>query len=399
MKHIWLRRLILLVLGLAVIGAIFYALRPQPIPADFATVERGTLRISIDEDGVTRIRERYVISAPLSGRLLRVGLDPGDDVARGRLLLIIEPSDPSLLDARARAEAIARSSAAKAAVLESEAKLARVNATLEDAQAELEDQQQMFDRGASTRQELDDAELLVRVRTQERASANFAVEVASFQLDLAEAALAYSSDSEDGQDLGQLEINAPCDGRVLRLFQESEGYVTAGTPLLEFGDTRDIEIVVDVLSTDAVQVSPGDRVVLNHWGGEEELNGQVRVVEPAAFTKVSSLGVEEQRVNVIIDLIDPALERHRLGDGFRVEAQIVIWEEPDVLMAPSSAAFKTNEGWSVYRVINGQAMLTPVDVGRRNGQHIQILEGLDMGEELITYPSDAIEHEAAVISR
>lgn len=399
MKHIWLRRLILLILGLTLLGIVIYALRPQPIPADFATVELGTLHISIDEDGVTRIRERYLISAPLSGRLLRVGLDPGDDVKRGRLLLIIEPSDPSLLDARERAEAVARVSAAKAAVKEAEANLARIDATLKDAKSELEDQRQLYERGATTRQELEDAELLVQVRTQERTSADFAVQIATFQLELAEAALVYSTGSEDGQDRGQLEIDAPCDGRVLRLFHESEGYVSAGTPLLEFGDTRDIEVVVDVLSSESVQISPGDRVVIDHWGGEPALHGQVRVIEPAAFTKISSLGVEEQRVNVIIDLTDPPEKRQGLGDGFRIEAKIVVWEAPDVLMAPSSAAFKTEEGWSVYRVVDGLAQLTPVSVGRRNGQHVQILEGLEVGDTLITYPSDSIEHETAVISR
>lgn len=400
MKNAWWRRILIAMVLLAIAGGVAYALRPQPVPVDLATVEHGTLHVSIDEDGVTRIRERYTISAPLSGRLLRVGLDPGDDVKQGQLLLVIEPSDPSLLDARSRAEVAARVNAARSAVNEAEAEIARVTATLQSAQREYDDQQQLISRGATTAQELDDAELLLQVRTQEQTSANFAMQVAQFQLELAEAALVHTADPADGaQNDVRLEITAPCNGRVLRLFRKSEGYVTAGAPLLVFGDTNDLEMVVDVLSTDAVSITPGDRVLIEHWGGTLPLNGRVRVIEPAAFTKVSSLGVEEQRVNIIVDFTDPPDARLGLGDGFRIETQIIIWQENDVLMAPSSAVFKTDDDWSVYRLQNGRAELTPIRIGRRNGQDVQILAGLDIGDSIVTYPSDAVQDATAVIQR
>lgn len=400
MKRVWWRRILIGLVALAIAGGIAYALRPQPVLVDLAIVTRGALRVSINEDGVTRIRERYTISAPLAGRLLRVGLDPGDNVQQGQLLLIIEPSDPSLLDARSRAEAAARVNAARSAVNEAQAELARSAATLQSAQRDYDDQKELMSRGATTAEELDDAELLLQVRTQEHASARFAMQVAQFQLELAEAALIHTADPANGKPNDvRLEITAPCNGRVLRLFRESEVYVSAGDPLLAFGDTNDLEMVVDVLSTDAVSVTPGDRVLIEHWGGSQPLNGRVRVIEPAAFTKVSSLGVEEQRVNIIIDFTDPPIARMGLGDGFRVEAQIIVWEKEDILMAPSSAVFKTDENWSVYRVQGGRADLTPIRIGQRNGQHVQILIGLAVGDAIVTYPSDAVHDKTLVIQR
>lgn len=400
MKRVWWRRIVMVIVGLLLVGGFAYALRPQPIPVDLAVVTRGTLQISIDEDGVTRIRERYTISAPLSGRLLRVLLDPGDDVDQGQLLLVIEPSDPELLDARSHAEATARVNASSSAVEEAEAELARVTATLESAQRDYEDQQAMIARDATTDQELDDARLLVQVRTQEQTSARFAVQVARYQLELAKAAIVHTAGHENGtRSDARLEITAPCNGRVLRVFQESEGYIDAGTPLLEFGDTSDLEVVVDVLSTDAVSITPGDRVQLEHWGGTHTLNGRVRVIEPAAFTKVSSLGVEEQRVNIIIDFTDPPQARAGLGDGFRVEAAIVVWQEEDVLKAPSSALFRSDDQWSVFRVKRDIVERVPIQIGQRNGTASQVLEGLKLEDTVIIYPPDTLEDGAKIIQR
>lgn len=390
MKRVWLRRIVYLVLGLVLVGGIVYALLPQPVAVDLVEVIEGTLRVTIDEDGATRIRERYTISAPLSGRLLRVGLDPGDDVARGRLLLAIEPSDPSLLDARSRAEASARVSAARSAVSEAEAALGQVATTLATARRDFEEQRRMFDRGATTAKERDDAEALVQVRTQQHATAAFAVEVARFQRELAEATLIHAGSENAGGAQARMEITAPCDGRVLRLFQESEGYITAGTPLLSFGDTNDLEVVIDVLSTDAVSIRPGDTVEIEHWGGNQPIHGRVRVIEPAAFTKVSSLGVEEQRVNIIIDFTDPPDARPGLGDAYRVEASIVTWQQDGVLKVPGSSLFKHGTDWAVYRVIDDRAVRTPVVVGRRNGRDAQVLEGLQAGDQVIAYPSDQV---------
>ena len=400
MKHAWVKHIGVTAAGLALAGIIAYAFWPQPVPVDLATIERGPLQVSVNEDGKTRIRERYTISAPLSGRLLRVGLDPGDDVQRGQLLLVIEPSDPTLLDARSRAEAQARVSAARSAVNQTSADLERVAATLAMAERDYQEQERLLERGSTTSKERDDAASLVQVRTQEQAAARFAVEVARYQLDLAEAALLHTrAGTDEPTDAGQLEIKAPCDGRVLRVFQESEGFINAGAPLLEFGDTNDLEAVIDVLSTDAVKIRPGDSVRIEHWGGGQTINARVRVVEPAAFTKVSSLGVEEQRVNIIVDFTDPPDARRGLGDGFRIEASIIVWKEPDVLKAPTSALFKSGESWAVYQVRGGHAQLTPVTIGRRNGQAAQILSGLNVGDTVVSYPSDQINHGTAVIQR
>ena len=295
MKQSWFGRAALTAVGLAVLLLVGYALRPEPVRVDVAIVQRGNLRVTVDEDGRTRLRERYRISAPLAGRLLRIQLDPGDTAGVGQLLAVIEPRDPSLLDPRERAEAQARVDAADAAVRQRAAQLERAEAELRLAANEAAKYTKMFAQGAATAKERDDAVLLEQVRHQQRNAARFAGQVASFRLELAQAALLHTAGARPGTPNGpgpstgqpqRFHISAPCDGRVLRVFQESEGVVEAGTPLLEFGDPTDIEAVVDVLSSDAVAVRPGQDVLIEHWGGERPLRGRVRVVEPSGFTKV-----------------------------------------------------------------------------------------------------------------
>lgn len=385
-----IRRLILVVLVLAAAGAIVYLLWPGPVEAQTEIVSMGPMRVTVDEDGRTRIKERFVVSAPLAGRLARITLKEGDAVhADATIVAAINPSDPTLLDPRARAEAEARVRAAESALERASAQAASVRASLELAQSELQRLQQAGASGASSPIELERAQSTSLVRTQEARAAKFAEDIACFDLDLAKAALVRGEG--DGDPQWRFEIAAPVDGRVLRVFQESAAVVSAGTPLIEIGDPADLELVVDVLSSDAVPIRPGAEASLEQWGGDEPLHGRVRLVEPAAFTKISALGVEEQRVSVIIDLTDPAEARQGLGDAFRIEARITVWDEPSVLRVPTGALFRDAESWAVFAVREGRAHLQRVQIGQRNGEQAQVLDGLGEGDEVVVYPSDRVQ--------
>lgn len=384
---------------LLVAGLVMYAFWPRPLEVDVAEVTRGPMRVTVDDDGRTRIKERYTISAPLAGRLRRIPLDPGDNAIAGETLLaVIEPRDPELLDARTEAEAEARVEAAQAALQQAEAQVESAAAQLALARSEAEKLKRLAAQGAATAEERDDAILLEQVREQELNAARFAQQIAAFQLKLAEAALLRSRPpGKDDEHERRLTIRAPCNGRVLRVFEESEGFVTAGTPLLEFGDPTELEAVVDVLSADAVRIEPGDEVVIDHWGGEKPLRGRVRVVEPSGFTKVSSLGVEEQRVNVIIDFVDPPVARADLGDGYRIEARIIVWQRDDAVRVPTSALFRRGEQWAVFRIdAGGRVAVTEVTIGQNNGVTAEVIAGLEPGDRVIVHPGDKVTDGAAV---
>jgi HlyD family secretion protein len=389
-------------MGAAVIGGLVYAMLPQPVGVDVATVSRGPLRVTVDEDGQTRIRERYVVSSPLSGQLWRIELDPGDVVEAGRTSVAhIEPTDPSLLDPRARAESEARVKAAQAKLEQSVPQRKRAAAELEHARKESERIERLHALDRATDTERDDAEFTLRTATESLKAAEFGEEIARFELELAQAALLRTRPAEDypNDDAWHLEIVSPITGRVLKVIEESATVVSAGTPLIELGDPADLEIVVDVLSADAVRIQAGDPVLLEHWGGDEPLRGTVRLVEPSGFLKISALGVEEQRVNVIIDLDDPHEEWESLGDAFRVEARIVVWEEPDVLQVPLGALFRSEGAWSVFVVRGEHVQLVPVEIGHRTGLAAEILSGLAEGERVVVHPSDQVTNGAAVAIR
>jgi HlyD family secretion protein len=406
MKNILSKLFLFLVLAAVVLG-VGYAFMPQPQFVDFANVERGTLRVTVDEDGKTRIREKYVVSTPLAGRLLRIEMDPGDDVVAGNTLLAtIQPRDPELLDARSIAQAEARVNAAQSALEKSGPDLRQAIANQEDAERDLARVRKLFASNASTRAELEDAELLLRIRGEQLRSAKYTEEISKFELAQAKAALIRSrprTEPVDGAVVDEEDWNfpveSPIDGRVLRVFQKSSAVVNAGTELLEIGDPTDLEVEIDVLSSDAVKIEPGALTLLEHWGGNESLEGRVRLVEPSAFTKISTLGVEEQRVYVIVDLVAPPEERRSLGDGFRVEARIVISEATDVLKVPTSALFRVGDEWAVFRVDDGVAREQIVRVGRQNGLEAEIVEGLAESGVVIAHPSDKIEDGVAVRQR
>ena len=388
-------------LALAVLGALAYGFWPAPVLVDVGRVSRGAMRVTVDEDGRTRIRERYLVAAPLAGRVSRITLKPGDPVEAGKTVLArIDPSDPALLDPRARAEAQAKVSAAEAALEQAGAAVQRTSAALEQAQTETLRLRQLQGKATGQEHELEIAITTEAIRAAEAKAGVFARDIARFELEQARAALVRTHPVAEGQaDDWRFDIAAPISGRVLRVLHESAGVVTPGTPLIEVGDPQDLELEIDVLSSDGVAVRPGAPVSIEHWGGPAPLRGVVRLVEPAAFLKVSALGVEEQRVNVIIDLVDPPEARTGLGDAFRVEARIVTWESSDVLRVPASALFRTAQSWAVYAVVNGRAQRRAVELGRRNSNDAEVVSGLAEGEEVILYPGDRVREGARVEPR
>ena len=409
MRNIGSKLFVALIVALIVVG-LGYAFWPEPVDVDLATVDRGMIRVTVDEDGKTRIREKYVVSAPLAGRLLRINIEAGDPVEAGTTLLAtIEPPNPDLLDARTVAQAEARVKAAEAALKKMEPQLEEVRVA--QAYAEAEQTRARNASKAISRSELENAELLYRQRSEELRSMRIQQESAEFELEQAQAALLRTRPSDNEipdttSDLGTnsngnwtFTIYSPITGRVLRKFQESASVVSAGTQLLELGDPLDLEAEIDVLSRDAVKIKPGALVIFEHWGGDEPLHGRVRLVEPSGFTKISTLGVEEQRVNVIVDLIDPPSARTALGDGFRVEARIVIDEAEDVVRVPTSALFRVGNKSAVYRVNDDAVHLTMVEIGRQNGLTAEVLNGLAPGDGVVIHPSDQVDDGVRVRQR
>lgn len=385
---------ILLVLLLA------WALRPKPVEADFAHVERGSLLVTIDEEGETRVRDRFTVSAPLAGRVLRIGLEPGDPVVGGETVVAtFRPSEPVLLDARTRAENEARVGSARAALGTAEAQAKQAEVELRYAHSEEERYRRLAEDGFVSSERLERAELEARTKEKALSAAEFAIRSAEQELAAARASLLESAGDSGGSEKGHIIIRAPVDGVVLQRFRWSEAVIPAGEPLIEIADPADLEIVSDLLSSDAVKVRRGQKVLIERWGGDKTLEGEVRRVEPFGFTKYSALGVEEQRVNVVVDFTNPREAWAALGDGYRVELRIVIQEGDDVLLAPTSSFFRVGEEQAVFAVRDGQATLTTVEIGRRNGLHGEVLSGLKEGDTVIVHPSDAIEDGIKVAER
>jgi HlyD family secretion protein len=388
-------------LGALLVAGLVFAFRPQPVPVDLHTIARGHLVVSVDEEGETRVRDVFELSAPVSGRARRIEVEAGDVVVAGETVVTeIEPIDPTLLDARTEIEGEAAIRAAQAARDLARAEVERAEAELDFARSELERQQRLVERGVVSERDLDAAQREFRTRRAALDTARAALQERIFELDRARARLVSPLEAEDPH--GHCEcipIRAPVSGRVLRVLRESEGVVAAGEPLVEIGDPRDLEVVVDLLSADAVKVEEGQRVILEEWGGGEPLEGRVRRVEPFGFTKISALGIEEQRVNVIVDLTAPEERWRRLGHGYRVEARIVLFEADDVLVLPLSALFRHGDGWAVFVVEDGVAHLRPVERGRHTGLEAEIVSGLEEGETVVLYPSDRVADATRVTSR
>jgi HlyD family secretion protein len=393
------RRVLLLVGAALLVGLIAKGFAPQPPLVDLAVVTRGPLRVAIEEEGKTRVRDRYVVSSPVPGFKHRLELDVGDPVAKGQVVAAIEPLRSAALDPRSRAEAQARVAAAQAALQQAEQSTQAAEADASLAQTDLARVRNLHERGATTKARLDEAEARGRGTEAARRSAGFAVEVARHQLEAARATLA--SAEPDGTEQERIEVRSPVAGCVLKVWSESEGVVSAGAPLLEVGDPAALEVEVEVLSSDAVKLAVGTRALLERWGGDAPLEGRVRRVEPVGFTKVSALGVEEQRVLTIVELASPPEAWQRLGDGYRVEAVFVLWEEQDVLQVPQSVLFSGPAGvWQAFVVgADDKVALRALKVGERNGLQAQVLEGLVEGDRVVTHPPDALVDGGAVRAR
>ncbi len=392
-------RIPLILLALALAAALAYGFMPRAVPVDTVAVSRGDLAVTLEEEGKTRVRERYRVSAPVSGYVRRIDLKAGDPVQAGQALAVLEPSRSDALDPRSRAQAQARISAAQAALRGAREQAAAATAGADLAAQELARAQALSDREFVSRATVDQARTAQERAQAARNAAEQAVNVARYDLEAARALLHRAGAGTASDPTARVTVTAPVTGRVLAIHHESEGAVPAGQPLLDVGNPDSLEVVVDVLSTGAVKLAPGTRIHLDRWGGEGRLEGRVRVVEPAGFTKISALGVEEQRVRVIVDIVSPQADWARLGDGYRVEAAFVIWEGRDVLIAPTSALFRHGEGWAVFVVDDGRARLTPVRVGQRNGLQFQALEGLAEGQTVITHPDDKVGEGIKVRSR
>ena len=376
-------------LGLLFLLFLFFGLRAQPQPVDAVALSRGSLLVSVDEEGETRVRDRFVISSPLAARILRIELEPGDAVTEGvTVLATLEPTAPSLLDSRSAAEAQARIKAAEAAVTSAKADRDRVAAELRFADADLLRVARLHADAIVSKEQLDQATLKADTSREALKAAEAAIRTAQHQLEVARAALRPAT---SGDHLAPIEILAPISGLVLRRLRESEAVVAPGEGLLELGSPEAIEIVSDLLSTDAVKIRPGARVILEQWGGEKPLEGKVRRVEPSGFTKISALGVEEQRVNVVIDITTPHEQWTTLGDGYRVEVRIVVWEKGNVLKVPTSALFRRGEDWVVFAITSGLAEERKIEIGQRNGLEAEVLGGLKEGEMVVVHPSDQIK--------
>ena len=391
----WLIAIVLLIAGL------YYAFREQPYYVDIATTSTGELQVTITEEGETRVRDIYELSSPVMGRVLRLDVEVGDEtIAAETIIAKIEPSDPSFLDVRSEEEAKASVKASQAMLTLAKAQLNEAESELEFAFSELERAQRLVDRKLVSQRELDQAKKNYKTKVASVKTAQASIKARESELAQAKARLVTPIDTQGShEECKCLSIFAPTTGKVLRILHESEGVIHAGDVLVEIGDTRDLEIVVDFLSIDAVRIKPGQQVVIEQWGGDAFLNGVVKKVEPFGYTKVSSLGIEEQRVDVIIDLTDPKEQWTSLGHGYQVEASVILWHEKDVLKLPITSLFRENGEWSVFVVEDNRAKLKQVSIGKRNAYEAQILEGIEPGEQVILHPSNQIKQGILVEQR
>lgn len=391
------RRTGVVALGAGLAAALVYAWAPRPLPVETAATRRGPMVVTVDEAAKTRVKDRFVISAPLGGDVARLDLRVGDRIARGDVLARIVPAQPALLDPRSKAEASARLASAQAQGRHAESTLARARLAAEHAARDLEQVRPLAAAGSLSADALEVAEFETRVRAEELTSARFALDMATHETDMARAALGRFGEGARRQE--PFEVPSPVSGRVLRVIQASGGVVPPGTPLLEIGDPTLLEVVADVLTADAVRIHAGSRATLDGWGGPYPLAAHVRLVEPSAFTRLSPLGVEEQRVNVVLDFDEAPTRWSALGDGFRLDAHVVVWENADALMAPASATFRQGDGWATYVVSEGRAHLRPLQVGERALREVQLTAGAQAGERLIVHPSDAVREGTRVKER
>jgi HlyD family secretion protein len=386
-------RIVYYLVALSIVALIVVAFLPSPIKVETARITRGPLQVTVDEEGEARAHDRFVVASPIAGRLTRVELHDGDPVLLNQLVAIINPLP---IDQRERAEITARVKSAQALKQSADEAVEHALADNEQAKRDLRRAEDLVEGGVISRQSVEQARNSETISRNELEAARFKAKAAASEVDVAKAGLiAVESDQSPGASR-LVTLRSPVRGRVLRVIEKSERVVTSGTPIVVVGDPRKLEIVVDLLSTDAVKVKPGAAMLLESWGGEAAIRARVRTVEPSAFTKVSALGIEEQRTNVVADFVDPP---GPLGDGYRVEARIIIWEAESVLKVPSSALFRHGDGWSVFVVENGKAIRREVEIGQKSQFEAEVLNGIDEGAAVITHPTNQIADGAKVENR
>jgi HlyD family secretion protein len=387
-----LTRIVYYLLILGVVALVVIAFLPKPITVETARVTRGPLRVTVDEEGEARAHDRYVVAAPIAGRLTRVELHDGDPVAVNQVVAIINPLP---IDQRERAEITARVQAAEALKRGADEAVEHARADYEQAKRDLARAENLLESGVIPRQSFEQARNAESISKTELEAAKFKVQAAAAEINVAKAGL-IAVEAEQRGASRTINLRSPVRGRVLRIIEKSERVVASGTPIISVGDPRKLEIVVDLLSTDAVKVKPGNAMLLENWGGEAPIRARVRTVEPSAFTKVSALGIEEQRTNIVGDFVDPP---GPLGDGYRLEARIIIWEAERVLKIPSSALFRYGEGWSVFVVENGKAIRREVSIGHRSQLEAEVLGGIEEGTAVVVHPTNEIADGASVEAR
>jgi len=386
------------VTAVLIIALLVWGFWPQAVFVEAIAVKRAPLTVTIEEEGRTRVIDRYIISAPVDGVACRVQLDVGDPVAQGQVLLGITPLESQVLDPRSRAQAEAQVSAAESALEAAKQQASAAKAAAQLATTELKRLRPLLEKGVISRDAFDKAVTEVQTTTAAERSADFNVEVARYELQAARTVLEYTAGKKH-EAAERVPVRSPVTGKILKLVRECEGPVRTGEPLLEVGDPSILEVEVDVLSADAVKIKPGMKVLFDRWGGDEPLQGVVRIIEPAGFTKISALGVEEQRVLVISDFTSAAEQWQRLGDGYRVEARFILWHEDDVLQVPASSLFRYQDGWAVFVIEDKRAKRRVVEVGQRNGLIAQIVKGLEQGETVINHPGDDVEDNTRIKPR
>lgn len=393
------KRLYLVLAAALIVLAIVYGLWPRPVGVDAEFVSRGPLQVVVEEEGMTQVRERYVVSAPVAGYAQRISLEVGDSVQAGQPVVILEPQRSVALDPRTYAQSEARLRAAEARLASARQQQQAAEADATYAGAEMERIQGLYDAGAATRQHLEQAG-----REKERAQAGLeaarqGVSVARYELEAARSALKISGNTTSGHGDETVVLRAPVSGRVLKVHRKSEGAVQPGQLLIDIGDPSALEVRVELLSADAVQLRPGSRVLLRRWGGPDSLEGRVRTIEPAGFTRISALGVEEQRVWVVSDITSPPSLWQRLGDGYRVVTHFIVWESEEVLRVPASALFRHDGGWAVFLLEKGRANIHPVRIGHRSGLQAEVTVGLQEGDRVVVHPAENLEDGARVSVR
>ena len=386
-------------LGVVAAALLVFAFIPNPVLVDMDVVKRGDVLVALDGEGKTKIHDIYVVYSPIEGRVTRIEAEQGDTVNAGETVIAnMLPADPRFVDSRSEIQAQADIQGAEAALGFEVAKLERAEAELAFAQSELERAKRLYENGNVSIARLERAELTLRLRETELNTAKSGMEVAESTLAAAKARLVQPGGTNSG-DESTLTVRAPVSGKVLRILHKSEGVIPAGTPLLELGNPQDLEVVIEMLSRDAVKVEVGDRALIKRWGGDEDIQAQVRVVSPSGFTKISALGVEEQRVNIYLDFIDGNEKWRGLGDAFRVEASIIVDQAEDTLYVPVSALFRFEGNWSVFHVVDGSTVRKQVTVGRMNDQVAEITSGLSENDQIVIHPGSDVDDDVRVEQR